>query len=204
MKFLFPEVALYLSKSTIRPCMEYYCHFWAGVPNCHLEFLDKLQKRIQRAVGPSLAPSLEQLAHRRYVTSLSLFYRYYFVRWSSELAQRVPFPYFRGRSTRYSDKLHPSLDATRMSMSTVSFLAQLDSGIRSLRMLTFDLGALSLELIDVFSKQISCISQQQMCFKVFVLLFFCNSMPHSGYSALHGVNPNLKKNLQIRNNSPAR
>ena len=43
-------------------------------------------------------------------------------------------------------------------MSTVSFLAQLDSGIRSLRMLTFDLEDLSLELIDVFSKQISCIS----------------------------------------------
>ena len=172
MKFLFPEVALYLSKSTIRPCMEYYCHFWAGVPNCYLEFLDKLQKRIWRAVGPSLAPSLEQLAHRRNVTSLSLFCRYYFVRWSSELAQRVPFPYYRGRSTRYSDQLHPPLDATRMSMSTVSFLAQLDSGIRSLRMLTFDLEDLSLELIDVFSKQISCISQQQICFKVFVLLFF--------------------------------
>ena len=26
MKFLSPEVALYLCKSTIRPCMEYCCH----------------------------------------------------------------------------------------------------------------------------------------------------------------------------------
>ena len=32
MKFLSPEVALYLCKSTIRPCMEYYCHVWAGAP----------------------------------------------------------------------------------------------------------------------------------------------------------------------------
>ena len=29
MKFLSPEVALYLYKSTIRPCMEYCCHVWA-------------------------------------------------------------------------------------------------------------------------------------------------------------------------------
>ena len=59
-----------------------------------------------RTVGPSLAASLEPLAHRRNVASLSLFYRYYFGRCSSELAQLVPLPYSRGRSTRYSDRLH--------------------------------------------------------------------------------------------------
>ena len=30
MKFLSPEVALYLCKSTIQPCMEYCCHVLAG------------------------------------------------------------------------------------------------------------------------------------------------------------------------------
>ena len=75
-------------------------------PSCYLELLDKLQKRICRTVGPSLAASLEPLAHRRNVASLSLFYRYYFGRCSSELAQLVRFPYSRGRSTRYSDRLH--------------------------------------------------------------------------------------------------
>ena len=79
MKFLSPELALYLYKSTIRPCIEYCCHIRAGGPNCGLKLLDKLQKRIYRTVGPSLA-------HRRNVTSLSLFYRYYFGRCSSELA----------------------------------------------------------------------------------------------------------------------
>ena len=29
-KLLSPEVALYLYKSTIHPCMEYCCHVWAG------------------------------------------------------------------------------------------------------------------------------------------------------------------------------
>ena len=42
MKFLSPEIALYLYKYTIRPCMEYFCHVWAGVPSCYLELLDKV------------------------------------------------------------------------------------------------------------------------------------------------------------------
>ena len=46
MKFLSPEIAMYLYKSTIRPCTEYCCHVWAGAPSCYLELLDKLQKRI--------------------------------------------------------------------------------------------------------------------------------------------------------------
>ena len=44
MNFLSPEVALYLYKSSIRPCMEYCCHVWAGARSCYLELLDKLQK----------------------------------------------------------------------------------------------------------------------------------------------------------------
>ena len=106
MKFLSPEVALYLYKSTVCPCMEYCCHVWAGAPSCYLELLDKLQKRICRTVGLSHVASLGPLAHRRNLASLSLFYRYYFGRYSSELAQLVPLPYSRGRSTRYSDRLH--------------------------------------------------------------------------------------------------
>ena len=132
MRFLSPEVALYLYKSTIQPCMEYCCHVWAGAPSCYLELLDKLQKRICRTVGPSLAASLEPLAHSRNVTSLSLFYGYYFGRCPFALAQLVPLPYSQGKSTRYSDYMilmSPFLDVTRMSMSTVSFLAQLHSRI---------------------------------------------------------------------------
>ena len=101
MKFLSPEVDLYLYKSTIWPCMEYCCHVWAGAPSsCYLEVLDKLQKRICRAVGLSLAASLEPLAHRRNVASLCPFYRYYFGRCSSELAQLVPLHRIGGRFTR--------------------------------------------------------------------------------------------------------
>ena len=106
MKFLSPEVALYLYKSTIQPCMEHCCHVWAGTPTCYLELLDKLQKQICRTVGPSLAASLEPLTHRQNVVSLSLFYRYSFHRCSSEQAQLVPLPYSPERTTHYSDRLH--------------------------------------------------------------------------------------------------
>ena len=115
------------------PCMKCCCHVRDCAPICYLELLDKLQKKICRTVGPSLAISLEPLPHCRNVASFSFFYRQYFGRYSFELAQLAPHPFFRGRSTRYSDRLHdflsPFLDVTRMSMSTVSFLALLNSGI---------------------------------------------------------------------------
>ena len=56
--------------------MEYCCHVWAGAPSNYLEMLHKLQKRIFRTVGPSLAASLEPLVHRQNVASLNLSYRY--------------------------------------------------------------------------------------------------------------------------------
>ena len=105
MKILAPETAVFLYKFTIRSCMEYCCHVWAGTPGCFLEFLDKLQEQICRAVGPLLAASLEPLTHCRNVASLSLFCTYYFGRCSSELVQLVPVPFSWGRCTHYSDRL---------------------------------------------------------------------------------------------------
>ena len=137
MKFLCAEVALYVYKSTIHPCMEYCCHVWDGAPKCFLELLGKLQKWIYKTVGPLLATSFEPLAHRQNVASLNLFCRYYFGRCLSELAQLVPLPFSRGRSTCYSDRLHDfsviipgCLDVSYKDVyDKIFFLAQLDSGI---------------------------------------------------------------------------
>ena len=102
-KFLSLEVALNLYKSTIQPCMK-YC--------CHVRIVRQATKmNMQDYFGPSLAASLEPLAHRWNIGSLSLFYRYYF---------------------GCMIFLSPFLDVTRLSMSTVSFLAQLDYGIHCL------------------------------------------------------------------------
>ena len=78
MKFLSPKATLYLYKSTIQSCMEYCCHVWAGAASYYFELVDEQQKQICRTVGPSLAVSVEPLAHCQNVTSLSLFYRYFF------------------------------------------------------------------------------------------------------------------------------
>ena len=102
MKYLSPEVAPDLCKSTIWPCIE-YSNVWAGAPSCYLEFLEKLQKRICRTLGPSLTATVEPLTHRRNVACLTLLYSHNFHRPSSELAQLVLLPYFRGTRTRYSD-----------------------------------------------------------------------------------------------------
>ena len=100
-------------------------------PICYFDLLDKLQKRICRTVDPSLATSLEPLDPRRNVASLSLLY--YLGRCSSELAQVVPLFFLEvGLLVIMIDCmifLSPFLDVTRMSLSTVSFLAELGSGI---------------------------------------------------------------------------
>ena len=78
---------------------------WANAPSCYLELLDQQQKQICRTVDPSFVASLEPVVHYGNVASLSLFYRYYFGRCSSEMAQLVPLLYSQGRSTWYSDTL---------------------------------------------------------------------------------------------------
>ena len=104
-----------------------------NAPSCYLKLLDKLQKRICRSFGPSLDASIEPLGHRRNVASLSFFYRYYFGRCSSELAQLVPFLYLVGGLLVILIDciifLSPFIDVTRRSISTASFLAQPDTGI---------------------------------------------------------------------------
>ena len=59
-KFLSPEVALFLYKSTIQPYMEYCYHLWAVAPSCYLDMCDNLQNN----VGPSLAALLNPLLNK--------------------------------------------------------------------------------------------------------------------------------------------
>ena len=141
-KFLSPEFALYLDKSTIWPCMEYCCHVCAGALSCYLDFLDKLQKRIWKIIGPLVNPwPLFKIGITLIYIFYLYFYRYYFGRCSSELAQLVLI-LEGGLLIILIDCLiflSPFLDVTRMSMLTVSFLTQLDSGILCLQMVSFDI-----------------------------------------------------------------
>ena len=134
MKYLSPEAAFYLYKSTVRPCMEYCCHVWADAPSFCLDVLDKLQKRIYRTVGPSPATFPEPLAHRRNIPNLGLFYKYYFGGCYAKLAELFPLPHSRGMSSRFFNRycitfMLPFLEAIMISMSTVFLHAQLGLGI---------------------------------------------------------------------------
>ena len=77
MKFLSPEVTLYLFESTIRLYMEQCCHAWTGAASCYLE-----------------------------CQCWSFHRQYYFGRCSSKWARLVAFRYSRGKSNRYFDRLH--------------------------------------------------------------------------------------------------
>ena len=138
--------------------MEYCCHVLAGASSCYLEMLDKLQKQIYRTVDPLLATSLEPLAHRGNVARLSLSYRYFFGRCSSELAQLVPFHYSRWWSTHYSDRLHdfsvtiPKYYKDVCVNSFFSRTAKLwNSMPKECFPLTYDLNGLSLELTSLLN-----------------------------------------------------
>ena len=129
MKFLSPEVAL--CKCSIGPYVEYCCHVLAGVPNSYLELL---HKQICRTVGPLLAATLKPLIYCQNVARLYLFYRYYFGRYV-HLNQLNWFCFLfveGGLLVILIDCmifLLPFLDVIRLSMSAVSFLAQLVSVI---------------------------------------------------------------------------
>ena len=159
--------------------MEYCCHVWAGAPSCYLELLDKLQKRICRTVGPSLAASLEPLAHPRNVASLSLFYRYYFGRCSSELVQLVPLPYSQGRSTCYFDRSHDfCVTIPRCCYKDVyvnSFFPHTARLWNSLPIecfpLTYDLSGLKSRINRYLLTVRSLLNRFPVCFNLFVLLF---------------------------------
>ena len=176
-------------------------HVWAGAPSYYLKLLDKLQKRICRTVGPSLATCLEPLADHRNVASLSYFYRYYFGRCSSELAQLFPLPHSQGRSTRYSDRLHDfsvTIPRCNKDVYVNSFLCRAARLWNSLPIECFPLNCdlngfnsrVNRHLLTVGSfKEISF---NRVCFNLFVLLFFsCNSMACSDCSPLHGANLNF-------------
>ena len=147
MKFLSPEVALQLYKSTIRLCMEYCCYVWAGAPSCCLELLDKLEKLRCRSVCPSLAVSLEPLAHHWNLANLlvsigitvvdvhlnGLIWFHFLILKRSLLVILIDCMIF----------LWPFWDFTRMSMSTVSLSWTLE--FSTSRILFFDLWSKSLE-----------------------------------------------------------
>lgn len=125
-KFFTPYQLLLLYKAQIRPCLEYCCHVWGGAPSSVLNLLDCIQNKVIRLISdPSLTDDLQSLSHRRDVAALSLFYRYYHGKCSSELASIVPPPQSFNRPTRLASSSHPfqvTIPRCRTQLFSSSFL----------------------------------------------------------------------------------
>ena len=90
-RFFTPLHLLTFYKTQIRPCPEYASQLWRGASKYSLATLDTIQKRGIRLIDDSsLTDSLDSLAHRRNVSALSLYYRYYHGRCSGELKSVIP------------------------------------------------------------------------------------------------------------------
>ena len=104
--------------------------------SCYMDMLDKLQKKLCMTAGPSFIASLETWAHHRNVASASLLpasagitlvdvhlnwlnWFHFLILMGSLLVILIVCIISKS----------PFLDVIRMSMLTISFLAQLDSGI---------------------------------------------------------------------------
>ncbi|VEN38199.1 unnamed protein product [Callosobruchus maculatus] len=125
-KLYTPEQLLLLYKAQIRPSLEYCSHMWVCAPKCTLRLLDTIQKRVIRLIDtPYLTKDLHTQEHRKRVADLSLFYRFYHGRCSSELFQILTPKAVRMRNTREALRAHPyqvEVPTPRTSLLQHSFL----------------------------------------------------------------------------------
>ena len=90
------------------PCLEYGSHLWRGASKHSLATLDAIQKRAIKLIGdPTLTNSLDSLAHRRTISALALYYRYYHGVCSVELKSIIPLKALFTRNTRFSNAQPP-------------------------------------------------------------------------------------------------
>ena len=101
-----------------------------------LATLDVIQKSAVRLIDdPALTDSLDSLGHRRGVSALSLFYRYYHDRCSDELKSVIPPKACFERSTRFADSQQSfavKLKKCRTTSFTNTFVSMTSRNLNSL------------------------------------------------------------------------
>ena len=114
-----------ICKAQVRPVSEYCSHIWSSAPKQTFKLLDSVQRRAIRLVDDaSLTNSLTSLEHRRKVGDLSLFYRYFHGRCSTEILSIVAPLAIPSILTRRVQSAHPfmvRLEICRTSLSQDSF-----------------------------------------------------------------------------------
>ena len=139
-EFLSSVVALYPYKSTIRSCMEYWCHAWAGALSCYLEVIDKLQKRICKTFNCCLSWTLGSSSNCSRLKSFLEVLLWQMLIWTDSAGSTSLLSF--GRSTRHSDRLHDfSITFSWLLQGCQQFLSSHSSTLElyPCRMLSFDL-----------------------------------------------------------------
>ncbi len=132
-RYFSPKDLSLLYKAQVRPLMEYCSHIWGGAPTSSLKALDKVQDRAIRLINdPSLTNNLASLSHRRSVSCLSLYYRYYNGRCSNELSGCIPPPLVltANRQSRFTDRSHQfavTVPTCRTSLGKSSFFSRVSA-----------------------------------------------------------------------------
>ena len=125
-RYFTPSSLLTLYKAQILPCLEYGSHLWRGASKHSLATLDAIQKRAIKLIGdPTLTNSLDSLPHRRTISALSLYYRYYHGVCSAELKSKILPKAASTRNTRFSNAQHcfaVKFDKNRTSAFANSFI----------------------------------------------------------------------------------
>ena len=125
-RFFTPTQLLTLYKAQIRPRLEYCCSLWRGASKHSLNTLDAIQRRAIRLIGgPALTDTHHSLAHRRSVSALSLFYRYYHGFCFDEIKSIIPPKASFARNTRFSKIQHSNalkLDINQTNAFANSFI----------------------------------------------------------------------------------
>ncbi len=105
--------------------LEYCSHIWGN--GRAIPVLDKLEQKATRLINSQdSASKLSPLSVRRNVGALSLFYRYYHERCSSNLSLLIPHNKTWSRHTRASSKSHPFhvlREVNRLALQSRSFLS---------------------------------------------------------------------------------
>ena len=107
-KFFSANELATIYKAYIRPLLEFDSHLWVGAPPSTLDIVERLQRKAFRLIGDeSITNLIDSLEHRRKVGALTLFYRYFHGRCSSELSSIVPPLQNSVFVTRRSAQAHP-------------------------------------------------------------------------------------------------
>ena len=113
--------------NTANLCIEYGSHLWSGASKHSLATLDAIQKPSIKLIGnPTLTNSLDSLAHRRTISALSLYYRYYQGVCSVEIKSIIPPKAVFTRNTPFSNAQHHfavKLDKNRARAIANSFIS---------------------------------------------------------------------------------